>query len=248
MTTDQAEAFDTDFADEDPEDVAVVGPGAQQQGPVPHEDVIRAIRYLLYRHELTSGSSHLPQMIAVVAASEGEGVTTVSQALAHVLAAERGTQVCWIDVSESGPLPPALGRGNVAELPGIPATLQEVRSAGELVKPDPSAIRMVPAGDAAKGRPSGPARGGAQLDDLINGLAAEYRHIIFDTPPLMSRVDSIGFLRHAEAYLLVTKQGSTTLRQIEMIADELRPVPCLGAILNDHRTRTPRFVRRFFRE
>ena len=60
-------------------------------------------------------------------------------------------------------------------------------------------------------------RTAAELDDVLNGLAGEYRHIIFDTPPLLSRIDSIGFLRHAEAYILVTKQGSTTLNQIRAI-------------------------------
>jgi protein-tyrosine kinase len=246
--TEQAEVIDTDVTEDGPEDVAVVAPGAQTHGTEPHDDVVRAIRYLLYRHELMSGSPHLPQMIAVVSASKGEGVTTVSQSLAHVLASERGTKVCWIDVSGSGDLPPALGRGSLAELPGVGTTLHEVRSDRALDKPDPAAIRLVPAGDAPRGRPGRSARGGAELDDLLNSLAAEYRHIIFDTPPLLSRVDSIGFLRHAEAYLLVAKQGSTTLKQVRTIAEELQPIPSLGAILNNHRTRTPRFVRRFFRE
>jgi Mrp family chromosome partitioning ATPase len=242
--TDQAERLD----DADLEDIAVVAPGAQTTDVEPHEDVVRAIRYLLYRYELTSGSTHLPQMIAVVSASAGEGVTTVSRSLAHVLAAERGTRVCWIDVGGSEALPPSLGRGNLAELPGVGTTLREVPSGRAVAKPDPSGIRLVPAGEAPRGQPSGPARGAAELDDLLNSLAAEYRHVIFDTPPLLSRVDSIGFLRHAEAYILVTKQGSTTLKQIRTISEELQPIPSLGAILNVHRTRTPRFVRRFFRE
>lgn len=242
--TDQAERLD----DADLEDVAVVAPGAQTHDAEPHEDVVRAIRYLLYRYELTSGSTHLPQMIAVVSASEGEGVTTVSRALAEVLAAERGTRVCWIDVGGSDALPPALGRGNVAELPGIGTTLREVPPGRALDKPDPSGTRLVQSSDAFHGQIGGPSRNAAEFDNLLNGLAAEYRHVIFDTPPLLSRVDSIGFLRHAEAYLLVTKQGSTTLKQIRTISEELRPIPSLGAILNDHRTRTPRFVRRFFRE
>jgi Mrp family chromosome partitioning ATPase len=172
----------------------------------------------------------------------------VSQALAHVLASERGNEVCWIDVGETGPPAAALGRGSIGELPGITTTLRDVQSDTALVKPDSSSIRLVPAGTPPPEKPGGRPRGGPDLDNLINGLAAEYRHIIFDTPPLLSRVDSIGFLRHAEAYLLVTRQGSTTLNQVRTIADELGPIPSLGAILNDHRTRTPRFVRRFFRE
>jgi Mrp family chromosome partitioning ATPase len=187
-------------------------------------------------------------MIAVVSASEGEGVTTVSRTLAEILAAERGTRVCWIDVAGSDALPPALGRGPLAEPPGIGTIMSEAPQGRALVKPDHSGIHLVQASDVPRGQSAGPPQGAAELDNLLNSLAAEYRHVIFDTPPLLSRVDSVGYLRHAEAYLLVTKQGSTTLKQIRMISEELRPIPSLGAILNVHRTRTPRFVRRFFRE
>jgi len=248
VMTERAELFDTERVDDGPEDVAVVAPGVQTRNAEPNEEVVRAIRYLLYRYELTSGTTHLPQMIAVVSASKGEGVTTVSQSLAHVLAAERGTQVCWIDVGGSDSLPPALGRGNPAEPPGIGTTLREISSNRAIDTPDPSGIHLVPASDARQGQSGGPSRGAAEFDDLLNSLAAEYRHVIFDTPPLLSRVDSIGFLRHADAYILVSKHGSTTLKQIRTISEELRPIPSLGAVLNGHRTRTPRFVRRFFRE
>jgi Mrp family chromosome partitioning ATPase len=231
----------SDTVDAGIDEVAVVGLGVQAKGDEPQEDVVRAIRYLLYRHELTSGTAGLPQMIAVVSASKGEGVTTVSQALAHVLAANRGTRVCWINVGSSEPLPSTFDR-QPAALPGIRTTLREVPSHSELGKPDPPGILAVPRGEVRH------LSGSATLDGLLDGLAAEYRHVIFDTPPLLSRIDSIGFLRHAEAYILVSKQGSTTTKQIRTVSEELLPIPSLGAILNGYRTRTPGFVQRFFRD
>ena len=245
--TNRAERFDAEPTD-DPEDVAVVGSAAPSNDNEAHEDVVRSIRYLLYRHELTSGSDPLPQMIAVVSASAGEGVTTVSQSLAHVLAADRGAEVCWVDMGRSSQLPPAPDRAIQAELQGIGTTVRELPGGQALAEPDPSGIRLVHASEATRTQRSGSASEAAYLDDLLNSIAAQYRYIVFDTPPLLSRVDSIGYLRHAEAYVLVSKQGSTTLNQLRTIAEELRPIPSLGAILNNHRTRTPRFVRRFFRE
>lgn len=86
------------------------------------------------------------------------------------------------------------------------------------------------------------------LDDLFKDLSTEFRHIVLDTPPILSKGDSIGFLRHADAYILVARHGSTAIKQIEAASNDLRTIPSMGAILNDYRTRSPKFVRRFFSE
>ena len=56
------------------------------------------IRQVLNRFELTTGTE-LPKVIAVTAAVRGEGVTTISRALASVLARDFDARVCWIDLS-----------------------------------------------------------------------------------------------------------------------------------------------------
>jgi Mrp family chromosome partitioning ATPase len=90
------------------------------------------------------------------------------------------------------------------------------------------------------------ALGRSDLDLAVKELAADYRHVIFDVPPLLSDVSSLGLLRHADAYVLVVRHGSTTMKQVRALAEMLRRVSPLGVVLNDYRTRTPRFVQRFF--
>jgi Mrp family chromosome partitioning ATPase len=83
-----------------------------------------------------------------------------------------------------------------------------------------------------------------ELDAFVDRLANGYRHIVFDTPPLLSRPDSIGLLRRADAYILVARHGTSSLNDIRRISDEMRSIPSLGAVLNAQRIRTPRFLRR----
>ena len=233
---------------DEPVDVALVTSDPAGDNPPARPEVTSAIRYLLYRHELTTGLAHLPQRIAVVSATSGEGVTTVSRSLAEVLATEKSSSVCWIDfggaLRNSGVA--SLPRPDRAELPGIPGVLSDVNSVTAAER-GLAPVRRLSANTphdleahALAGRP--------ELDSLMDGLAREYRYIVFDTPPLLSRADSIGFLRHADAYILVTRQGSTTINQVRRISDELRNMSSLGAILNDFRTRTPRSIRRLFAE
>ena len=211
-------------------------------------EVTRAIRYLLYRHELSTGLVHLPQRIAVVSAIPGEGVTTVSRSLAEVLAAEKSSKVCWVDfgaaVRDFGRA--SLPRPDPPELPGIPGVLSDV-SSSTAPERELTPVR-VPSTSTANDLEVNALSGRPEFDDLLDGLARDYRYIVFDTPPLLSQLDSIGFLRHADAYILVARQGSTTVNQVRMISDELRNIPSLGAVLNDYRSRTPQFIRRFFAE
>ena len=240
----QAEAHDSGQA---PDDVAVVTSSAETDDQSPHPDVMRAIRYLLYRYELSSGSAHIPQMIAVVSSSMGDGVTTVSRALAEILASERRSKVCRINFGEANSSPAAQGWSTPGESSAVLNTSHPVGGAKLLGGRDDVPVRLLPTDNLPALR-AGTVLGGPDLDDLMSELARDYRYVVLDTPPLHSQSDSIGFLRHADAYLLVTRQGSTTVNQVKALADELRAITPLGAILNDYRTRTPRFIRRFFSE
>lgn len=223
-------------------EVAWVSTGVENSALPPNEHVLSAVRHLLYRYELTSRAATLPQMIAVVSGTAGEGVTTVSRALAEVLASDRNNRVCRIDIGGSDTPPPSRRRR---------ATARAAEDGGdhdiELVRPSAPIVRMLSSfGQATVEVGSMPER--RDFSDLLDGLASEFRFIVFDTPPILAGGDALGFLRHADAYLLVTRQGSSTLTQTRAIAEELRTIPGLGAILNDYQTRTPRFLRRFFSE
>ena len=202
--------------------------------------VTQAVRYLLSRHELSTGQA-LPQRIAVVSALGGEGVTTVSRALTEVLSSDADASVCWIDLNG------ATGRG--ARKPPIlelkpRRAIEGTTGSPARLEPD-SSWRVADEGGALPGEAG---HGRAELDELLGKLAAEYQHIVLDMPPLLASGDGLGLLRHADSYILVTRQGANTLAQVSTVASELATIPSLGAVLNDYRTRTPRFVRRFFAE
>jgi len=186
-----------------------------------HPAVINAVRYLLDRHLLTSGRP-LPKTIAVVSPVGGEGVTTVSRAVAEVLSSV--DNVCWVDMG-----------GPFGAFPAGDHSQHALRPAeGALPVGRPPAERHVATADHSN------------LDDLVERLATEYDFLVFDTPPLLSDRSFLGLLRQVDAYLLVARYGSTTISELQTITEELRPIPSIGTVLNRYRTRTPRFIRRRF--
>jgi Mrp family chromosome partitioning ATPase len=221
--------------------MTVVSSGVRSPVAAVEIPVLNAVRSVLDRYELASGSADLPQRIAVVAASSGEGVTTVSLALAEILASDYGESVCWVDVSGADQEISSRPKATTARSAAPP-------SAGTGVVRAP--MLRPPAVSVAKGEVATVdlrnALGRSDLDLAVKELAADYRHVIFDVPPLLSDVSSLGLLRHADAYVLVVRHGSTTMKQVRALAEMLRRVSPLGVVLNDYRTRTPRFVQRFF--
>ena len=193
--------------------------------------VANAVRYLLDRHLLTSGRP-LPKAIAVVSPVGGEGVTTVSRAIAEVLSTQNGNNVCWVDVGSSFSGPP-----NGDFVTGEPPTPPPTQLAREAL---PGSRALAERHVATGGHPD--------LDGLLERLAAEHDFLVFDVPPLLADSSFLGLLRHADAYLLVARHGSTTINQLQTITEELRTIPSLGTVLNRYRTRTPRFIRRRFSE
>jgi Mrp family chromosome partitioning ATPase len=242
--TEPSTAFD-EFFNDDPSEkasVSVVSSTVRTSYSPAEFTVMNAVRYLLDRYELSSGSADLPQRIAVVSASAGEGVTTVSLALAEILASQYGNTVCWIDVGGTEPATNRRSQRAVSEQPAAtPIAGRDVALDKGFPAPMPSVAQ---GGLSTINLRSVPGR--HDLDVLTKELAAEYRHLVFDVPPILSKAGSIGFLRNADAFLLVARQGSTSLKQTRALAEALQTIPSLGAILNDHRTRTPRFIRRFF--
>ena len=224
------------------DDVVVVASAPDDARGPGHPSVMNALRYVLNRHELLTGTAP-PQMIAVVSALGNEGVTTVSRSLAEVLSARTDSGVCWVDLGE-------IDRFGSGSVPSLGAT-SSASGAGRIDRnigdrASSASVQAMPVIPPLPGGPSVGADTRAEFESVLLDLSGRYRHVILDTPPLLSQPDSLGFMHYADAYIMVARYGVTTRNHVRRIHEELHTVPPLGAVLNGYRTRTPRFIRRFF--
>ena len=209
-------------------------------------EVLRAVQHLVDRFELST-ETPVPRTIAVVGPRGGEGVTTIARALAEVLHSSSRNSVCRVDLGTDGlaatsiaPQRPDLRPLNTAE-PSSGSTKN-----GSLARPEHSTPSLPDHTRPDAYLYASPAR--SELKDALEELSSKYHHVVLDMPPLQSSDQALGLLRHADAYLLVTRHGETSLNQVSTLTEELRSVDLLGVVLNDYRTRTPRYIRSLFSE
>ncbi len=208
--------------------------------------VAAAIRNVLSRYELSAGQT-VPRSIAVVSALRGEGVTTISKSLAHVLASDFSATVCWVDLSWAGS-GGSSSRESESQHPGICELLTGELTIQDALEPSDNArLSLLSAGRVSDGHRYALSRS-AKLGDALQDLKDQFDFVIFDTAPVLTSGDALALLLHADACLLVARHGVTTAGQIAATAHELQKIPTIGAILNQHRSKTPRFVRRLFDE
>lgn len=215
---------------------------AQAKASVP-APASEAIRLLLSRYEMSTGEP-LPSVIAVTSAVRGEGVTTMSRSLASIMSSDLDADVCWIDLSWPSPSSKVPDR---APSPGISEVLRGSKNIDDVMHADPSQprVNLVPLGGMLPADQSRLARS-PQLAEVIGGVLKSHHHVVVDAGAVLDSTDALVAIRHADAYLLVVRHGSTSSRQVRTVVDELRTIPSLGALLNQYRTRTPAFVRNRF--
>ena len=224
--------------------------------PTSHPRVSESVRYMLDRYGMTS-ATEFPSTIAVVSALRKEGVTTVSQSVAEVLGVDFGYTVCWVDLSWAGGVPaPRRGlrgrrRHRRDRSPGDarrPGILDVV--GGELALDD--VLRTSPDSKVAHldaGRTSESLREitrSVEIHDLFDELMSRFEIVVFDSAPVSENSSALSLIQCAEAYVFVTQYGATTAQQVDDATEMLDPLPVMGAVLNAYRSRTPRFIRRFF--
>lgn len=75
---------------------------------------------------------------------------------------------------------------------------------------------------------------GERFTGLLNGLAADFRYIIIDTPPLLAVSDACQIASVADAAILVVRRGSTSKKQVRQSLQQFSTVGCklLGVVLN----------------
>lgn len=243
-------ASDQDIENADPVDVRVPAkpeakPGGRSgAGMFAYDDIpdelAEALRSIVNRSELRTGQP-LPPSIAVTSALREEGVTTVSKALSTLIASELGRSVCWIDCSwlsgDSGR--EQNGRPSLID---ILADNSRMQNAFETTEEQPSLVSLSP-GPVPESKRNQIARS-PEFEQLLGIMSEEFDHVILDLPPVLSHANSIALLRQADASLLVVRQRSTSIGQVERVIEAMQPTPNLAVVLNQYRTSVPRRIRR----
>jgi Mrp family chromosome partitioning ATPase len=209
-------------------------------GNIPGE-LAEGLRGIINRHELRTGE-RLPRSIAVTAPLPGEGVTTVSQALATIIAQEMGHFVCWVDcawLTPDGAGDRHSGRPSLVE---ILADQSRVISAFQAAPDLPQLMSLSP-GPVPESKRNMIVRS-PEFERLLAILAEEFDHVVFDVPPVLTNANGLALLRRADASLVVVRHRSTTIAQVQRAIEATQPTPNIGTLLNRYRTSIPVRVRR----
>jgi Mrp family chromosome partitioning ATPase len=204
---------------------------------------IEPFRYMVAQRVLQKGDE-FPRRIAVTSPLHGEGVSTLSRALAVVLASDMDQRVCWVDFTG----PPAVAkkrRGPVAEQrPGLLDVLARGVPLDRVIQSsaDPR-LSAIGAGSTGSDLSADLAHLPG-LDDVLAQIERRFDLIVLDMPPVLAGSTALALMRHAEAYLLVVRHGSTSMQQVQTVANQLKSVRSLGVVLNQFSSRVPGGLRR----
>ena len=204
-------------------------------------ELAEALRGIINRYELRTGEE-LPNTVAVTASLPGEGVTTVSQALATLIAQEMGRFVCWVDcgwLAASAGDRVEDGRPDLLEILADNSMIHEAFQ----VSPDLPRLMSLAPGPVPEAKRNLIVRSPA-FEQLLDVLAQEFDHVVFDVPPVLTNANGLALLRQADASLFVVRHRSTTVSQVQRAIDATQPTPTVGVVLNRYRTSIPVRLRR----
>jgi Mrp family chromosome partitioning ATPase len=207
---------------------------------IPNE-LAEGLRGIINRHELRTGE-RLPKSIAVTSPLSGEGVTTVSQALATIIAQEMGHFVCWVDCAWLTPD----GAGD--RQPGRPSLVDILADQSRVISafqaaPDLPQLMSLSPGPVPESKRNMIVRS-PEFERLLAILAEEFDYVVFDVPAVLTNANGLALLRRADASLLVVRHRSTTIAQVQRAIEATQPTPNIGTLLNRYRTSIPGRVRR----
>lgn len=203
------------------------------------EPLAESLRYAIAKQRLAD-EEDIPRRIGVVSAVPGEGVTTVSRALAIVLSRELGEPACWVDLNWATA---GDGAPRQAGRPGISEVLSGDRELDDVLQWDDGAAILNRGSFPRWRRPR--IATSPQFAGLLDQLDDRFAHTLLDLPAVLAGSDALSMLRHVDAHLLVVRHGVTTMSHVRAAAEQIAAVPSFGVVLNDVRTRTPRPIGRW---
>jgi Mrp family chromosome partitioning ATPase len=202
-----------------------------------------SLHYLVARLQF-GDDALLPSPIGVVSALHQEGVTTISQALAAVLAHDLDVSVCWVGLTGSSA--PRKRKATPTVPPGVFEVLTQQISLSEALEPTADArLKLLHPGRMPQETWPAVARS-HQLGQLLLDLKSSFDIVIVDVPPVLAGSEALSILRHTAAQLMVVRYGVTTAQQVRQAADEIHNIPSLGVVMNQFHSNVPRRLSRLF--
>ena len=190
----------------------------------------------IYRRWYTylSREQPLPRRLGLVSAIRGEGLTTISMALAAVMATDLECRIAlvecnwwWPGLAAAAHMDPAPGFAEwVGEKSAIEASLRSCSLPN---------LTFIPAGELSEGDRSRLARGNGMVEALKQ-LDERFDLIILDIPAILAVKEAPVLARLASDLCLVIRQGITPISEVKKALDEIEHLPLRGVILNGMHT------------
>lgn len=194
---------------------------------------------LLRTQVLQRMKKHNMSTLAVTGPENGSGVTTTAANLAIAIALDVNQTVLLVDLNLRAPA--IHEKFGFEPRAGIDDYLRgEAQLKDCLVSPDLPRLVILPARaanrGAAKGGETAEIISSPRMTALARELQGRYadRVIIYDTPPLLTCSDTLGFLPNVDAVLLVARSGRTTKAELDKSAHLLGNKALVGTLLNAH--------------
>jgi capsular exopolysaccharide synthesis family protein len=196
----------------------------------PHTPAAEAYR-ILATHVVQLVRENGWNVLAVVSPSFGEGKTLTAVNLAITLASEIGHTVLLVDGDLRNPKVHTF-----FDLPAHPGLsdhmVQGVPLEDLLVNPGIDKLVVLPGGRAL--RSASELLGSRQMQALVTELKQRYaaRVVVFDLPPVLMSADTLAFVPHVDATLMVVEEGKTGAEEAARAAEVLRSAKLIGTVLN----------------
>jgi capsular exopolysaccharide synthesis family protein len=170
--------------------------------------------------------------LAITSPNYGDGKTTIALNLATSIALDLKQTVLLIDLD--------LRKPNLYEYMGMDPTiglsnylLHNTPISDCMIRPSFDRLNTLPAGPAIDY--SSEILGSPKMTALATELRSRYpdRMIIYDMPPVLAQDDSLAFMPHVEAVLMVVRDGVTRTDEVKQCLERLATANVIGVILND---------------
>ncbi len=180
------------------------------------------------------------RVLGVTSARPGEGKTSIAAGLSLAIAADTGEPTILVECDLERP-----SFAHMFAIDGSPGLAEWVEGGlplrAALMSPTDNAY-VVPGG----GTGDDSTRVVYQMgqSEFVDGLAAQFKNVILDLPPMLSASSGQLAAKLAERILLVARYGVTTTPDLEQAVELAGPGRIAGVVLNAYAPRLPTWLRR----